>query len=125
MSGLEILSAALLFVGAAFMLLASLGLARLPDLYTRMSSASKASTLGASLLVLGAASAFGEEPIFAEAVALVAFLFLTAPVAAHMIGRAGYLTGARLSPRTRVDALRGVYASGSKEKKQDGIDRVS
>lgn len=120
----EMVSAALLTFGALFMLVAALGIVRMPDLYTRMSASSKASTLGASLLALGAATAFGEEPMFAEAVALVAFLFLTAPVAAHMIGRAGYLTGARPSERTRVDTLRGVYGSAAKREQRRGIEDV-
>jgi multicomponent Na+:H+ antiporter subunit G len=124
MSAVEMGSAVLLSAGAFFMLLAALGIVRMPDLYTRMSATSKASTLGASLLALGAAAAFGREPVLAEAVALVAFLFLTAPVAAHMIGRAGYLTGVRPSPRTRVDALAGSRDSAPHRQKDGGVGDV-
>lgn len=124
MTGADLLAAALLSSGALFMLLAAVGILRMPDLYTRMSAASKASTLGASLLAIGAASVFGDGPMLAEAVALVAFLFLTAPVAAHMIGRAGYLTGARPSKRTRVDALRGAHVSGVQHQESDGVGDV-
>lgn len=125
MSGGEWVAAAFLLAGAVFMLFAGLGILRMPDLYTRMSATSKASTFGASLLALGAAFAFGEEPMFAKAVALLAFLFLTAPVAAHMIGRAGYLVGEPLTDRTRVDALRGVYDSSPEEEKRGGVGDVS
>ena len=51
--------ALLLLLGALFMLLAGVGLVRLPDLYLRMSATSKAATLGASLVLLGAALHFG------------------------------------------------------------------
>ena len=100
---------ALMTLGALLAVLAGLGLLRMPDLYTRMSATSKASTLGAALLALGAALVFGTEPSAARAVALVAFLMLTAPVAAHRIGRAGYLSGVRPWRGTQPDELSGRY----------------
>jgi multicomponent Na+:H+ antiporter subunit G len=86
----SLIVALLLVLGALFMLLAGVGLVRLPDLYLRMSATSKAATLGASLVLLGAAVHFGTAAVAGRAVVIVVFLFLTAPVAAHTIGRAGY-----------------------------------
>ncbi len=97
------LVAVLLVLGALFMLLAGIGLVRLPDVYLRMSAASKAATLGASLLLLAAALHFGTAAVAGRAVVIVAFLFLTAPVAAHMIGRAGYRRHSPLWKGTIVD----------------------
>jgi len=97
--------ALLLLLGALFMLLAGVGLVRLPDLYLRMSATSKAATLGASLVLLGAAVHFGTAAVAGRAVVIVAFLFLTAPVAAHAIGRAGYRRKSPLWKGTIADEL--------------------
>lgn len=86
----ERISAALLVVGALFMLLAGLGLLRLPDLFTRLQAATKASTLGVGYMLLAAAIHFQDLAVTTRAVLIVAFFFLTAPVGAHMIARAAY-----------------------------------
>jgi multicomponent Na+:H+ antiporter subunit G len=96
-------AAMLLVLGAAFMLLAGVGLIRLPDLFLRMSATAKAATLGAALTALGAAAHFGDVATAGKALAIVFFLFLTAPVAAHRIGRAGYRRGAPLYEGTVCD----------------------
>jgi multicomponent Na+:H+ antiporter subunit G len=97
--------AALLVLGASFMLLAAVGLLRLPDVYLRMSAASKAATLGASLVLLGAALHFGSAAVAGRALVIVAFLFLTAPVAAHVIGRAAYRRRSPLWSGTIADEM--------------------
>lgn len=102
---MSIFVALLLVLGAMFMLLAGVGLVRLPDLYLRMSATSKAATLGASLVLLGAAVHFGTAAVAGRAVVIVVFLFLTAPVAAHAIGRAGYRRKSPLWAGTIVDEL--------------------
>lgn len=89
---LEIASAALMIVGATFTFLAGVGLLRFQDVYMRMSATSKAGTLGVMLIVLGSAGRFGDPEVLARAVATVTFFFVTAPVAAHMLGRASYAT---------------------------------
>jgi multicomponent Na+:H+ antiporter subunit G len=101
------LVAVLLVLGALFMLLAAIGLLRLPDVYLRMSAASKAATLGAALVLLGAAAHFGSLEVAGRALVIVAFLFLTAPVAAHVIGRAAHRRGSPLWAGTTVDELAG------------------
>jgi multicomponent Na+:H+ antiporter subunit G len=101
----SLLAAALLVLGAAFMALGAVGLVRLPDVYMRMSASSKAATLGASLVLLGAAMHFGTAAVAGRAAVIVAFLFLTAPVAAHAIGRAGYRRKSPLWEGTVEDEL--------------------
>lgn len=91
MSSIGLLTAAaLLLLGAAFALVAALGIARLPDLYTRMHAATKAGTLGAGLLLAASAVYFGEGGVALRAAAAALFLALTAPVAGHAMGRAAY-----------------------------------
>jgi monovalent cation/proton antiporter MnhG/PhaG subunit len=105
----EILSSSLIIIGAAFALLASAGVVRMPDLFTRMQAATKASTLGIGCIVLAVAIYFGELSITTRALAIIAFVFLTAPVAAHMIARAAYFVGVPLWEGTVIDELSGHY----------------
>lgn len=101
----EIVSAVLLIVGSLFMLVAGLGVVRMPDLFMRMSCATKASTLGVGFLLLAVAIAFWHLGVSSRAVATIIFVALTAPVAAHMIGRAGYIVRAPLWENSIVDQL--------------------
>ena len=102
----ERISAVLLVVGALFMVLAGLGVLRLPDLFMRLQAATKASTLGVGCLLLGVAVHFQDLTVTARAVLVIAFFFLTAPVGAHMIARAAYAVGVPLWEGTITDELR-------------------
>jgi multicomponent Na+:H+ antiporter subunit G len=101
----EIITAVLLVLGSLFSFVAALGMLRLPDTVIRMHAATKAGTLGAGLILIGEAFFYAEFGIALRALAAIAFLLLTAPVAAHLIGRAAYWTGVQLSSRTWVDQL--------------------
>lgn len=109
MNWLDILSLILLLTGVFFMLLAGFGLLRMPDLFLRMSAATKASTLGAGFILLAAALYFEDLGTTSRALATIVFIFLTAPVAAHRIGRAAYFDGVPLWSGTRRDDLSGHY----------------
>jgi multicomponent Na+:H+ antiporter subunit G len=105
----EWLVAALMFLGGLLMLLAAVGVARLPDLFMRMQATTKASALGAGLMVLAVAIFFGDVGTVMRAVLVIAFIFLTAPVSAHLIGRAAYFVGVPLWEGTVIDELRNHY----------------
>jgi multicomponent Na+:H+ antiporter subunit G len=105
----DIISLILMLIGAFFMFVAAVGVARMPDLFLRMSATSKSATLGAACVLLAAAVHFNDFGITTRAVATIAFLFLTAPVAAHRIGRAAYFLGVPLWEGTTRDDLRGRY----------------
>jgi multicomponent Na+:H+ antiporter subunit G len=109
MSLREAATALFLLFGAIWIFIAAAGISRMPDLYLRMSASSKAGSLGAALMLLGVALHFQALGVVSRVVATVAFIVLTAPVAAHMIARAAYITGVPLWPGTKVDELRGRY----------------
>lgn len=92
--------------GTLLMLVAGVGMLRMPDLPTRMHASSKAGTLGAVLLLLAVAVQAKDLAIVERAILICLFLFLTAPVAAHMIARAAYRSGIPLSDETVMDELR-------------------
>lgn len=103
------ISLVLLVIGAFFMFVAAVGVVRMPDLFLRMSATSKSATLGAGCVMLAMAVNFNEFGITTRAVATIAFLFLTAPVAAHRIARAAYFLGVPLWQGTVRDELRCHY----------------
>jgi len=105
----QLLGTILMIFGVFFILIAGVGLLRMPDLYLRMSTATKASTLGLGLILLGTAIYFGNLGIASRAIATIIFVMLTAPVSAHMIGRAAYTNGVALWEGTEVDELNGRY----------------
>lgn len=112
----DIIAALLMIGGTGFMLVAAVGLLRLPDLYTRMHAVTKAGTLGIGLLLVSAAVSFGEVSVTARALLAILFVFLTAPVSAHMIGRAGYLGTASLWEETAFDD----WGAGYEEVRREG-----
>ena len=105
----EIATAALLLTGALFMLVGAIGILRMPDLLSRMQATTKSMTLGAVTLLFAVVVHFDQIGVSIRALLVIAFYFLTAPIAAHMIGRAAYFTGVPLWSGTLMDELRGRY----------------
>ncbi len=101
-------------IGFAFLFAACLGLLRFQDPLQRMHAATKAGTIGAGLTVGGAALASAEGATLTIAVLIILFLTLTVPVAAHLLGRAIYFSGAQLLGLEERDALQ-------KENESDGM----
>lgn len=85
--------AVLLAVGSFFLLIGTIGLLRLPDVYNRMHATSKATTLGAASLFLAGAVYFGPKGPGLVSLVGIVFLFLTAPTGAHVISRAAQKMG--------------------------------
>ncbi len=96
-------------IGSIFILLAAIGLIRMPDFYLRVSVTTKAVTLGVGLVLISAAVYFNDISVTSRVTAIILFLFLTAPVAAHVITRAAYFTGTRLWKKSVIDDLKGRY----------------
>jgi multicomponent Na+:H+ antiporter subunit G len=107
----DIIVSILLLTGASFMLLAAVGIVRLPDLPTRMHASTKAGAMGAMFTMAGVAFFFADGVVFARAFAIVVFILITSPIAAHVIGRAGYFIGTPLWSGTVKDELRDNYDS--------------
>ena len=101
----EILVAVLIGLGSVAVLLASVGIVRMPDLFARMQASSKAATLGAIFILGGSALFFVDVALAVRALLIALFLALTTPVGAHMIARAGYRSGARMADPGARDEL--------------------
>lgn len=92
--------------GSAFALLAAVGLLRMPDVFTRMQASTKASTLGLTCLLIGAALQMGDLGSFIRVASIGAFIFLTTPVSGLVIARASYFAGVPLWEGTVLDERR-------------------
>jgi len=100
---IESLVSILLIAGGLFAAIAGAGLLRFPDVLMRMHASTKAGTLGVGLSVVGSAFYFTDDMVTTKAVLIVLFILLTAPVAAHLIGRAAYRTKTPLWEPTIID----------------------
>jgi len=87
---IDILLSLLILTGAIFTFVGSLGLARLQDFYTRLHGPTKATTLGVGCLLVASAIYFSvrDEGISLHEVLVTLFLFITAPVSAHLLAKA-------------------------------------
>jgi multicomponent K+:H+ antiporter subunit G len=86
---LEYFLSFLILIGGAFAFIGSLGLARLPDFYTRLHGPTKATTLGVSSLLIASAIFFStQDELSLHEVLITLFLFITAPVSAHLLAKA-------------------------------------
>ncbi|MBA4131278.1 MAG: Na+/H+ antiporter subunit G [Hyphomicrobium sp.] len=86
----EAFASFLIVTGGFFVLLGSIALIRLPDIFTRLHGPTKATTLGVGAIVIASSVAgyalTGEVSVKELAVSL--FLFITAPVSAHLLAKA-------------------------------------
>lgn len=101
----SILIALLVIAGCLLALIAAVGLHRFPDLFCRMHAATKPATLGMLCIALGVGIAVPVRGSFVKLLLVVVLQFLTAPVAAHMVGRAAYTSGIEMSDATVIDEL--------------------
>lgn len=122
----EILSAVLLLSGSFFILIAGIGVVRFPDIYLRMSATTKAATFGAGFTLLAAALEFDDLGVSMRAVATIFFIFLTAPIAAHVIGRAAYLNKIPLWEKSVCDQMKDMYSPHSRKlaSSKENLDKL-
>lgn len=110
---LEIVVAVLLVAGSLMSLIAGIGLITFPDLLSRMHAATKPQVLGFLLLFAGLAIHLRSWILVPVLVLAWGLQLLTAPVSAHMIGRAGYRTKHVAKETLHVDELKKVISTHS------------
>lgn len=93
-------------IGAIFILLASIGIYKMPDFYSRLSVTIKAATLGIGCILIAAAMFFSEFQVTTKVMAIIFFLFLTSPVAGYLIGKVAYINGTRLWKNSIIDEMK-------------------
>ena len=103
----DVVAGVCLVSGALLSLAAGLGLLRFPDLLSRMHAATKPQVLGLLLILTGAAVRLHNVIDITTLVLIAVFQLATAPVGAHMVGRAVYRSGRVRRDLLVVDELRG------------------
>ncbi len=91
----------LLLIGGIFLFLGSLGLVRMPDVYNRLQTGTKASTLGA--MSVGLSAIFLLPGAAGKALLFVIFIVLANPIASNTLGRSAYLSGVKLADESVSD----------------------
>lgn len=108
---LQIVISIPLIIGTFFIVVAGIGLIRLPDVFCRMHAAGKAGTLGIVMTLFAVMIYFIAIPepdysVLIRGLLAIFFQFLTTPAATHLLARAAYITNYPLSDRTEVDELK-------------------
>ena len=85
---MDVVSAILLLVGSVFALIGSIGIVRMPDVFTRLHAAGITDTLGAAGVLLGLALKAGFSLLLVKLLLMLAFLLLLNPTACHALARA-------------------------------------
>ena len=102
---IRIIGATLLIAGSALNLVAAIAVLRFTDLLSRQHAATKPQVLGLILAMIGMSLIVGDMTLAWTAGLVVAFQLVTAPISAHMIGRAGYRTGSVTDADLVIDEL--------------------
>ena len=109
----------LILLGAIVSVISAFGLIRLPDVYTRSHAATKSATLSVLACLIGAFIYFWSNDGFVSIrlVLGIIFVFLTAPVAGHLVCRAAYRSRVPLAEGSGEDALKPVLFPEEKVEK--------
>ena len=112
---LDYLLSFLILTGAIFIFIGSLGLVRLQDFYTRLHGPTKATTLGVGCLLIASSVYFSAYAagLSLHEILITIFLFITAPVSAHMLAKAAL--------HVKLRSLVEIPEEKLTEKKKDGV----
>ena len=118
-TALDIAEMVCLLLGALLSVAAGVGLIRFPDAIARMHATTKPQILGLTLILVAIALEARSWPTLLALSPVLIFQMLTAPISAHMVGRAGYRTGAFRADRLLVDELDAAIERAEREEDGD------
>jgi multicomponent Na+:H+ antiporter subunit G len=107
---LSLIGGILALNGALILVVASLGLVRMPDIYNRMQTGTKATTLGTIFFFVGVG--FYHPEWFPKILILIVFIAFTNPISSHVLTRAAHYLKIPLTEKTKVDKLAGNQKEG-------------
>jgi multicomponent Na+:H+ antiporter subunit G len=90
---LDVLSWVAIVGGLFFMIVGTIGVLRMPDVFTRMHAAGMTDTMGAGLLILGMCLQAGLGLVLVRLVLVYVFLMFTSPISSHAVTRAALASG--------------------------------
>ncbi len=121
----DVLSGVFLLLGAFLSLAAGIGIVRFPDLLARMHAATKPQVLGLVFVLMGLELRLRSGAVLLVLVLVLLFQLLTSPVAAHMVGRAGYRTGKIRQDLLVIDDLSADIDAAGILEAQEHLSRIA
>jgi multicomponent Na+:H+ antiporter subunit G len=121
----SIITIILIYIGIAFIVIAAIGIIRMPDVYTRMSAAAKAVTFGTGFILLAVVVHFNDTSVFIKIAAIFLFLLFSLATAAHVIGLSAYKDQTKMTIRTFVDELKEDISKQDAPKKALDPDKAN
>lgn len=109
---MEVVAGIAVVIGAAFTLVAAIGVHRFHDVFARVHAAGKGAPVGAALVFIGVGLRIGEAAATTRLVLAILLLSLTFPVGVHMVLRAAHRSGTELRPGVRADELAEAVREG-------------
>lgn len=112
-------------LGALFALIASIGILKMPDFYSRLSVTVKAATIGIGFILIAVSMYFVDFAVTTKSLAIILFLIMTSPIAGFLVGRVAYLTGSKMWKYTMFDDLKKDIEAKQKENEKinDNIEK--
>jgi multicomponent Na+:H+ antiporter subunit G len=90
---LGLVGAGFMLTGTFFLLVAAIGFARLPDVFSRLHVTGVIDTLGAPLILFGTAVFMGASLVSAKLIMAIGFLVVSSPLVGHLLARAALEAG--------------------------------
>jgi len=97
---MEIFGAVITLIGSIFLLLGGLGILRMPDVYNRMQTGTKATTLGSILFLIGISIGHYECGCLGKIAIIILFIIFTNPISSNTLARAAHFAGIKLTSRS-------------------------
>lgn len=104
---IEIICSIFILIGVLFMLIAAIGMVRLPDFYVRNSASAKATTMGLGFILVGIGIYRNDLQVMLEIAAILFFILLISPLAAHVISRSAIKTKVPFLKNTDLREMEG------------------
>ncbi len=121
---LDLVALVCLVLGAALSVAAGVGLLRFPDALSRLHAATKPQVLGLMFVLAAIAIESRSWMLLLPLAPVLVFQMLTAPISAHMVGRAGYRTGNFRTDVLIVDELEDAIARATEEQAEQGQEQT-
>ncbi|WP_018216378.1 monovalent cation/H(+) antiporter subunit G [Salinispora vitiensis] len=102
-----LVASALLVIGAGLIVISSIGLIRLPDVYNRMNAVAKSGSLGLICVLLAVLVLLPDPRTVLVGLVAIGLQLVSAPVGGYALARAAYRAGSPLADSTRYDELGG------------------
>lgn len=101
---MELIGAIVTLIGSLVLLIAAIGLVRMPDIYNRLQVGTKATTLGTILSLFGLLLIL--PGWWGKLILLIFFIMMTNPISSHVLARASYFIKVPFTKNTVVDKLK-------------------